>query len=90
MHCALLKHRHMALSAPLVDAARGSAQRPNLVPLYTSTVVPDSCTTVQYHVVQLYRYCGRILLHVPVCGMYTSIDSTAVLVSTGTAGTAVY
>ena len=33
MHCALLKLRHMALSAPLVDVARGSAQRPNLVQL---------------------------------------------------------
>ena len=38
MHCALLKHRHMALSAPLVDAARGSAQRPNLVQLYRDVV----------------------------------------------------
>ena len=31
MHCALLDRRHMARSAPLGGAARGSAQRPNLV-----------------------------------------------------------
>ena len=34
MHCALLDHGHMARSAPLGGAARGSAQRPNLVQLY--------------------------------------------------------
>ena len=32
--CALLDHRPMARSAPLVCAARGSAQRQNLVLLY--------------------------------------------------------
>eukprot|EP01048_Picozoa_sp_COSAG05_P008649 COSAG05_NODE_669_length_7998_cov_24.003671_4_plen_82_part_00 len=31
MDCVRLKHRHMARSASLVCAARGSAQRPNLV-----------------------------------------------------------
>ena len=37
MHRARLDHRHMALSAPTTSAARGSAQRPNLVQLCTST-----------------------------------------------------
>ena len=31
MHCARVDHRHMARSAPLGGAARGSAQRPNLI-----------------------------------------------------------
>ena len=48
MHCARLNHSPHADSAPLVGAARGSAQRQNLVQLYlaryTSVPIITTCT----------------------------------------------